>query len=121
MSVVASLLSILLFLAFASAGSQKIIFNPVMSKAAGHLGFTKRSYRSIGVIEVLGAIGVLVGLAAKGSSLLAILNEAAAGGLFVMMVLAVIVHLRKKDKSKYFAPALALGVLAIAELILRLS
>ncbi|HEV3188695.1 MAG TPA: DoxX family protein [Acidimicrobiales bacterium] len=121
MSVVASLLSIVLFLAFASAGTQKIIFNPVMSKAAGHLGFTKRSYRSIGAIELLGATGVLVGLAARGTSPLAILNEVAAGGLFVMMVLAVIVHLQKRDKTKLLVPALALGVLAIAELIVRLS
>lgn len=121
MSVVASLLSIVLFLAFASAGVQKIIFNPVMSKAAGHVGLTKRSYRAIGGIEVLGAIWLLIGLAAKGSSLLAIVNEMAAGGLFVMMVLAVIVHLRKGDKAKYFAPALLLGVLALSELIFRLS
>jgi uncharacterized membrane protein YphA (DoxX/SURF4 family) len=121
MSVVASLLSIVLFLAFSSAGAQKIIFNPVMSKAAGHLGFTKRSYRGIGLIEVLGAIGLLIGLAAKGSSLLAIVNEIAAAGLFVMMVLAVTFHLRNGDKAKYFAPALILGVLALLELIFRLN
>ncbi|HVA53313.1 MAG TPA: DoxX family protein [Acidimicrobiales bacterium] len=121
MSVAASLLSIVLFLAFGSAGAQKIIFNPVMSKAADHLGFTKRSYRAIGLVEVLGAVGLLVGLAAKGSSLLAIVNETAAGGLFVMMGLAVSVHLRKGDKAKYFAPALVLGVLAGAELAFRLN
>jgi uncharacterized membrane protein YphA (DoxX/SURF4 family) len=121
MSVVASLLSIVLFLAFGSAGAQKLIFNPVMSKAADHLGFTKRSYRAIGGIEVLGAIGLLIGLAAKGSSFLAIVNEIAAAGLCVMMVLAVIFHLRRGDKAKYFAPALVLGVLALLELIFRLN
>lgn len=121
MSVAASLLSIALFLAFGSAGAQKIIFNPVMSKAAGHLGFTKRSYRAIGGIELLGAVGLLIGLAAKGSSLLAIVNVIAASGLFVMMVLAVTFHLRKGDKAKYFAPALVLGVLALTELIFRLN
>jgi hypothetical protein len=121
MSVVASLLSIVLFLAFASAGVQKIIFNPIMSKAAGHLGFTKRAYRAIGGVEVLGAIGLLVGLVAEGSSLLALVNEIAAGGLFVMMVLAVIFHLRRGDKPKLAAPALALGILALLELIFRLN
>lgn len=121
MSVVASLLSIVLFLAFGSAGAQKIIFNPVMSKAAGHLGFTKRTYRTIGGIEVIGAVGVLIGLAAKGPSFLAIVNEIAAGGLFVMMVLAVSFHLRKGDRPKYFASALLLGVLALVELIFRLN
>ena len=121
MSIVASLLSIVLFLAFGSAGAQKMIFNPVMSKAAGHLGLTKRTYRAIGGIEVLGAIGLLIGLAARGSSLLGIVNEIAAGGLFVMMVLTVIFHLRKGDKAKYFVPALILGVLVLLELIFRLN
>jgi zinc transporter ZupT len=92
-----------------------------MSKAAGRLGLTKRAYRAIGGIEVLGALGLLIGLTAKGSSLLAIVNEIAAGGLFVMMVLAVIFHLRKGDKAKFFAPALVLGVLALLELIFRLN
>ncbi|HUY16089.1 MAG TPA: DoxX family protein [Acidimicrobiales bacterium] len=121
MSIVASLLSIVLFLAFSSAGTQKIIFNPVMSKAAGLLGFTKQTYRTIGGIEVLGALGVLIGLASKGTSLLALVNEIAAGGLFVMMVLAITRHLRKGDKAKSFAPAALLGVSALAELILRLN
>ncbi|MHB8379433.1 MAG: DoxX family protein [Acidimicrobiales bacterium] len=121
MSVVASLLSIVLFLAFGSAGAQKIIFNPVMSKAAGRLGFTKRAYRTIGAIEVVGAVGVLIGLAAKRPTFLAVVNEIAAGGLFVMMVFIVTIHLRNGDKAKYFAPALVLAVLALVELIFRLN
>src|SRR5665213_1975497 len=112
MSVVASLLAIVLFLAFASAGAQKIIFNPVISKAAGHLGFTKRTSRLIGLIEVVGAIALLIGLAATGSSPLAVVNEIAAGALILTVVVAVTFHLRKGDKAKYFAPAIALGVLA---------
>jgi uncharacterized membrane protein YphA (DoxX/SURF4 family) len=121
MSVVAALLSIALFLAFASAGAQKIVFNPAMSAAADHLGFRKRTYQYIGGLEVLGAIALLVGLAAKGTSALALLNEIGAGGLFLMMALAVTFHLRKGDAAKYYTPALALGVLALVELVFRVA
>jgi uncharacterized membrane protein YphA (DoxX/SURF4 family) len=121
MSVAAALLSIALFLAFGSSGAQKLAFNPAMSKVAEHLGFTKRSYQRIGAIELVGALGLLIGLAAKGSSLLAIINEVAAGGLFLMMIAAVMLHLRKGDAMKFLAPALVLGVLVLLELIFRLA
>jgi uncharacterized membrane protein YphA (DoxX/SURF4 family) len=120
MSVAAALLSIVLFLAFCSAGAQKIVFNPAMSKSADHLGFTKRAYRRLGGVEVLGSLAVLIGLTGKGTSALGVINEIGAAGLTVMMVLAVGVHLRKSDSAKYFTPALVLGVLALLELIFRL-
>ncbi len=119
MSILASLLSIALFLAFGSIGAQKIVFNPTMSKAADHLGFTKRGYQSIGVIEVLGAIALLVGLASTRSSILGIINEVAAGGFAAMMLVAVIAHLRKGDRLKGIAPALIFGVLSLLALICR--
>src|ERR1039458_285932 len=113
MTVVAALLSIALFLAFGSTGAQKLVFNSPMSRVAEHLGFTKRAYQRIGAIEVVGAIALLIGLAAKGTTTLALVNEIAAGGLCLLMVAAVAVHLRKGDAFKYVAPALALGVLVL--------
>lgn len=121
MTVVAALLSIALFLAFGSAGAQKLVFNPAMSRVAEHLGFTKRAYQRIGGIEVAGGIGLLIGLAAKGSSTLAIVNEVAAAVLFLLMAAAVAVHLRKGDALKYVAPALVLGLFVVLELIFRLA
>jgi hypothetical protein len=121
MSVFAALLSIVLFVAFAASGAQKIVFNPVISKTAEHLGFTKRGYQRIGVLELAGALGVIVGVVAHRSSLLGILNELAAVGLALTMALAVRVHLRYGDGAKLLAPALTLGVLAVVELVVRLS
>jgi hypothetical protein len=121
MSVFAALLSIMLCLAFAMAGAQKILFNPVMSKSAEHLGFTKRGYRRIGVLELVGAVGVIVGVVAHGSSFLGVVNELAVAGLAVMMSLAVRMHLRHGDGAKMSSPALVLGFLALLELIFRLS
>ena len=121
MSVAAALLSILLFLAFATAGAQKVVFNPVMSKAAEHLGFTKRGYQRIGVVEGLGAIAVIAGLVASRTSALGVINEIGATGLTVMMAMAVAFHLRNGDQAKYFTPALALGVVALLEVVFRLA
>jgi hypothetical protein len=121
MAVAASLLSIALFLAFASAGLQKLVFNPAMSNVAERLGYTRKTYRRIGAVEVIGAIALLAGLVGKGTTALAILNEAAAGVLAVLMALALTAHLRRGEKAKYFTPALALGVLAVVELVLRLA
>jgi uncharacterized membrane protein YphA (DoxX/SURF4 family) len=121
MSIVASLLSIILFLAFISAGIQKVQFNPMMSASAQHLGFSKSGYRRIGLLEIAGGLGVLVGLAAARGSFWGMVNELAALGLAVTMGLAVVFHLRKGDHFKHLAPAMVLGLLAVIELISRLA
>jgi uncharacterized membrane protein YphA (DoxX/SURF4 family) len=120
MRAVASIVSIILFLAFATTGAQKLIFNTMASQSAEHLGLKKKSFQGVGLIEVVGALGVMIGLAAKHGSTLALLNEAAAGGLLLTTLGAAVVHLRKGDGLKGAAPALALGALCLIELILRL-
>ena len=121
MSAVASIISLVLFLGFATSGIQKVRFNPMASGSASHLGFSKSAYQRIGLLEIAGGIGLLVGLAAKGSSFLAVINEAAAGGLTILMLAAVYFHIKKGDTAKLFTPALVLGLLALLELIFRLA
>lgn len=121
MAAAASISSIVLFLAFATAGLQKILFNPVMSRAAEHFGFTKSGYQRIGMAELLGALGVLVGLAAAKSSVWGVANELAAGAIALTMALALNLHRRAGDEAKAMTPALLLGVLALVELVLRLA
>ena len=120
MRAVASILSIVLFLAFATSGAQKLIFNTMASQSAEHLGLKKKLFQGVGLAEVVGALGVLIGLAAKHGSLLAWLNIAAATGLLVMMVAATALHLRRGDGLKGATPALSLGVVCLVEVILRL-
>ena len=121
MRAVASILSIILFLAFATSGAQKLIFTTMASQSAEHLGFKKKSFQGVGLAEVLGAVGVLIGLAAKHGSLLGWLNVAAATGLLVMMVGATAVHFRHADGLKGASPAMALGAVCLLEVILRLA
>ena len=120
MRAVASILSIILFLAFATTGAQKMIFNTMASKTSEHLGFTKRTFQLVGLLETLGALGVLIGLAAKKGSFLALLNEAAAAGLLLAMLVATVFHFRKGDGLKESAPALGLGALCLIEILRRL-
>jgi hypothetical protein len=121
MSAVASVLSVVLFLAFATSGLQRVYFNPTMSESAGLLGFTRRAYQRIGGLEIAGAIGLLVGLDAKSSTVWWTLNVLSATGLSLLMTGAVAVHVRARDKTPTYAPALALGLGALLELILRAS
>lgn len=120
MAAVASVVSIILFLAFLTAGLQKVLFNPAMSRVAEHLGLTKRAYQRLGGLEIVAGVAVMVGLVAKGASFLAILNEAAAAGLVALMGGAVIWHRRHGDSFTVFAPALGLGALALIELGFRI-
>lgn len=121
MRAVAGILSIIVFLAFATTGAQKMIFNTMASKAAEHMGLAKRTFQLVGLLEVIGALGVMVGLAARKGTFLALVNEVAAAGLLVTMVAAIIFHLRKGDGPKDSVPALVLGAVCLIELILRLA
>jgi uncharacterized membrane protein YphA (DoxX/SURF4 family) len=121
MRAVASILSIILFLVFATSGAQKLIFNTMASQTAEHLGFKKSSFQRVGVLEILGAIGVMVGIVAKKGTWLAVLNEVAAGGLFVTMLAAIVLHLRRGDGPKGAAPALGLAIVCALEIVLRLA
>ena len=121
MSAVAVLLTLTLFFAFLASGLQKVIFNPTMSRSADHLGFTKSAYQRVGGLEIAGAVGLLIGVAAWGSSFWAIINDAAAIGLFALMMGTALTHVRKGDRAAAIAPVLLLGVLALLELTFRLA
>jgi uncharacterized membrane protein YphA (DoxX/SURF4 family) len=120
MAVAASMLSLVLFLAFMTSGAQKVVFNPFMSHTADRLGFTKPAFRRVGVVEMAGAVALLVGLASKGDWL-AHLNEAAAAVLTLATLFTLTGQLRARDSIRRYGPLLALGVLTIVELVLRLT
>lgn len=120
MAVAACMLSIVLFLAFMTSGSQKVVFNPFMSQTAERLGFTKAGFRRVGVVEMLGAIALLVGLASQGNWL-ARVNEAAAVVLALAAVVTLIGQLRVRDSIRRYGPILAMVALALVELVLRLT
>jgi hypothetical protein len=115
MFVATVILSVLLALAFAGAGVPKILAQPKMVEAAAHLGLPVRSFRIIGLVEVAAAAGLLIGLA------WAPLGIAAAAGLVLLMIGAIVFHVRAKDPVEAMAPVVVLAVLSVVTLVLRIT
>ena len=113
MFVVTIVLAVLLALAFGAAGGQKVAGAKSVMDGADHVHFSHQAYRGIGVLELLAAIGLLVGLVVWP------LGVAAGAGLALLMAGAVIAHLRVGDKIAQFGPALLLGLLSAAEAVVR--
>jgi len=65
--------------------------------------------RFIGLVELLGAIGVVVPWA---TGILPILTPIAAASLALVMLLAIIYHIRAKDDTKSYAPSVFLLLLS---------
>lgn len=121
MAEVASISSIILFLAFGTMGVWKVALTDAAAHAADRFGYERATYRRVGVVEVAAAVAVLVGLTATGSSVLAILNEVAAGVLVLLGAWGVASHLRAHEGVKSSTPIFAWGLLALLELIVRLT
>ncbi|MEU6198545.1 DoxX family protein [Streptomyces sp. NPDC047061] len=115
MYITAVVLAVLLALAYLAAGSSKALGQDKALAQADHLGVPHGVNRLIGVLEVLGAATVVVGL------WVAWLGVAAGAGLALLMAGAVGAHLRAKDPGKAVVPALALGLIALVYVFLRLA
>jgi uncharacterized membrane protein YphA (DoxX/SURF4 family) len=113
MFVVTIILAVLLALGFAASGVQKLTRAKMMVEGASHIGVPYSLYMVIGVLEVLAAVGLIVGL------WVAALGIAAGIGIVLLMIGALIFHIRAGDKIAQFGPALLLGVLAVVEVIFR--
>jgi uncharacterized membrane protein YphA (DoxX/SURF4 family) len=78
---------------------------PQVIESLTHVGLKSNQIQLLAVLEILGAIGLLIGIAYP------LLVFVSAGALMLYFVGAVVAHLRVKDKFKDFAPALFLAVL----------
>ena len=83
----------------------KLLSHPKMLESAARFGISWRRYRLIGFAELAAAAGILAGIALRP------LGVAAASGMAVLAIGALVVHRRAGDRLKEAAPALlALGV-----------
>ena len=110
-----TILAGVLVVAFAAAGAAKLAAVPAMRARAAHVGFSVAAYRRIGLLEILGVLGVLVG------ALLPVIGVLAAAGLLLLLGGAMIAHLRSGDGPRELAPALVLGLATLAFLILMVG
>lgn len=102
----------LMVIAFAAAGSAKLAAVPAMRAAAEHVGFSVSAYRRIGLLEVLGVLGLLVG------AFVPLIGALAAAGLLMLLAGALVTHLRNGDGVREIAPALVLGLVTLTYLVL---
>jgi hypothetical protein len=86
-----------------------------MQKSAAHFGIPWRHYRLIGVAELAAAAGVLAGLWWHP------LGVAAAAGMAVLLIGAVITHRRALDSAEEMTPALLALAITISDLAVALA
>ena len=113
MSMTSTILAVLLALVFFSLGTAKILALPLMRERAAEVAFTVGVYRRIGVLEVAGAIGLLIGFVQP------LIGGLAGAGLLLLLGGALVVHLRKGDGLQKFAPAVVCGLLVATYLIVH--
>jgi uncharacterized membrane protein YphA (DoxX/SURF4 family) len=99
--IVFAILTAVLFL---SASLLKLTDQPQAREGQAKFGISATTYKRIGALELLGVIGVLVGLAVP------VIGVAAGVGLVAVAVGALINHLRVRD----MLPAVMSAVIAMA-------
>lgn len=117
-SVVAWILQIVLALAFLGAGVTKLVRPKPALVGAGMAwvdDFSDSTVKTIGALEVLGAVGLVLPAVTGVATWLV---PVAAIGLVLTMAGAVVVHVRRKET---FLPPLVLGVLALVLVVVRLG
>jgi uncharacterized membrane protein YphA (DoxX/SURF4 family) len=85
-----------------------------MRKSAAHFGIPWSRYRLIGVAELAAAAGILTGLWWHP------LGLAAAAGMALLLIGAVITHRKAADRAKEMAPAWLALLLTLAYLTIAL-
>ncbi|MGO8956907.1 MAG: DoxX family protein [Streptosporangiaceae bacterium] len=108
-------ISLLLLLARIVPASAKLAGAPAIQESAAHFGISWNRYRLISVPELAAAAGALAGLWVRP------LGVAAAFGMGVLLIAALVAHRRARDDLKTMAPAVAAAVITAAYLIIALA
>jgi hypothetical protein len=108
-------ISLLLAAACLFPAAAKLTSHPKMRHAAAHLGIPWSRYRLIGVAELAAAAGILVGLWWHP------LGLAAAAGMALLLLGAIVTHRKAADSAKEMAPAWLALLLTLAYLAIALA
>jgi uncharacterized membrane protein YphA (DoxX/SURF4 family) len=108
-------ISLLLAAACLFPAAAKLAGHPKMQQSAAHFGIPWPRYRLIGAAELAAAAGILTGLWWHP------LGVAAAAGMALLLVGAIITHRKASDSVKEMAPALVALLLTLAYLAIALT
>jgi hypothetical protein len=89
--------------------------------AMANAGVPQSWLTTLATLKAAGALGLLVGIAVPLIGLTAGIETAAAIGIILFFVGAVLTHLRARDRLASFAPATVFLLLAVATLVLGLA
>ena len=107
MSILIIIAQVVLGLLFVVIGSMTVAGMNMFVENFRHFGYPQWFRIVTGSLEVLGGIGLLIGI------WLPWLAALASAGLTLVMLGAVLTHLRTRDPLNKIAPAMVLGVLAM--------
>src|SRR5215469_5208633 len=108
-------ISLLLAAACLLPAAGKLAGQPRMRKSAAHFGISWPRYRLIGAAELAAAAGILIGLWWHP------LGVAAAAGMALLLLGAIVTHRKAADRAKKMAPALLGLFLTLAYLAIALA
>ena len=115
MTIALIIVAALLGLAAAGSGVSKLTKQSLSMESCAHVGVKAEFVPVLALLELAGALGLVAGI------WIAPLGIAAAVGLALYFLGAVIAHLRIHDKPADFAPAFVLFALAVATVVLELK
>ncbi|MBF6065361.1 DoxX family protein [Nocardia terpenica] len=107
MTIASAVLAALLAVVMTAAGAPKVLAVASMRERAAHAGISVTGYRGIGVVEIAGAAGLLAGIGWYPIGL------AAGVGVLLLMIGAIITHVRIGDALAEMVPAAVTGLLAV--------
>ncbi|MGI9612061.1 MAG: DoxX family protein [Acidimicrobiales bacterium] len=113
MEVLEWITAIMLVLGIGMAGVMKLMQNEMATDIADRLGYRDRM-TIIGVAEVAGAIGVVIGAISSDLEWIGVL---AAIGIILLMAGALMHHQRAGDSGKDLAPPAVLALVAVVYII----
>lgn len=105
MTTVSIALACVVAFIFVVLGVSKILALPRMRELAANVGFSTAAYRRIGLLELAGAAGVVLGLAVP------LLGGLAGVGLLSLLAGAVVTHVRNGQGAHEVAPAVICALL----------
>jgi hypothetical protein len=113
MSTATVLVSVILALLFLATAAGKLTGQAASVGMRDHLAIRALRWQQIGLLEVAGAVGVLIGLALRP------LGIAATAGLALLSLGAIATHVRAGDEPAAALPAVAALAMAAAALVLQ--
>lgn len=115
MNVIGIILGLIISLMCLGSAIADFKKDPRIVESVTHLGFPASQIPLLGAIKLVGIVGIVVGFWIQP------LGVAAAIGLALYFLCAIVLHVRAKETFKQFAPAFLLFVLSVLQTLVTIA